>query len=58
MAALRALGDDIDAQLELAHHLGLDAPAGQRCLSGREPDCALTKQLTGVDLLDTMTSIN
>ena len=25
---------------------GLDAPAGQRCLSGREPDCALTKQLT------------
>jgi hypothetical protein len=38
--------------------LGLDAPAGQRCLSGREPYCALTKQLTGFDLLDTMTSIN
>ena len=37
---------------------GLDAPAGQRCLSGREPDCALTKQLTGADLLDTMASIN
>jgi hypothetical protein len=26
---------------------GLEAPAGQRRLSGREPDCALTKQLTG-----------
>jgi len=37
---------------------GLDAPAGQRRLSSREPDCALTKQLTGADLLDTMASIN
>ena len=37
---------------------GPEAPAGQQRLSGREPDCALTKQLTGVDLLDTMASIN
>jgi transcription elongation factor Elf1 len=37
---------------------GTEAPAGQRRLSGREPDCALTKQLTGADLLDTMASIN
>jgi len=37
---------------------GPEAPATQQCLSGREPDCALTKQLTDADLLDTMASIN
>jgi hypothetical protein len=37
---------------------GPEVPAGQQRLSGREPDCALTKQLTDADLLDTMASIN
>ena len=37
---------------------GLEAPAGQQRLPGGEPDCALTKQLTDADLLDTMASIN
>jgi hypothetical protein len=37
---------------------GLDALAGLRCVSDREPDCALTKQLTDANLLDTMASIN
>lgn len=37
---------------------GPEALEGQRRLSGREPDCALTKQLTEVALLDTMASIN
>jgi len=35
-----------------------EAPADQQRLSGMEPDCALTKQLTDADLLDTMASIN